>query len=211
MKYVRSLTFRALCAMGVGALLVAFPDKTTSWLVAIVGVLFLIPGLVSVIAYFKMRMTDTAMRPFFPIVGTGSFMFGLLLVAFSDRLVEYMLYVLAVFLVLAGVSQIVNMLKIRHHVHVGVFFYIAPLLITLSGIFVIVYPKEVLAVFYTIVGVTSIIYGIEEMLSAIHFRKVRRLMAMEVKKEETTDEAAAEDTIRSGDIIDFSETDDSQR
>ena len=52
MKYVRSFTFRALCAMGVGALLIAFPDKTTSWLVRTIGVLFLIPGMVSIFAYF---------------------------------------------------------------------------------------------------------------------------------------------------------------
>ena len=50
MKYVRSFTFRALCAMGVGALLIAFPDKTTSWLVRTIGVLFLIPGMVSIFA-----------------------------------------------------------------------------------------------------------------------------------------------------------------
>ncbi len=211
MKYVRSLTFRALCAMGVGALLVAFPDKTTSWLVAVVGVLFLIPGIVSIIAYFKMRMAETAMRPLFPIVGTGSLMFGLLLVVFSNRLIEYMFYVLAVFLILAGVCQIVNMLKIKDRTHVGLFFYIVPLLITLAGIFVIVYPKDVLTVFYTILGVTSIVYGVEEMLSAIYFRKVRRLMAVEVKKEEPAADSADDETAESGNVIDFTVSDDEHK
>ena len=204
MKYVRSLTFRALCAIGVGALLVAFPDKTSSWLVAIVGVLFLIPGLVSIVAYFKMRMTDSTMRPFFPVVGIGSLMFGILLVAFSDLLVEYMLYVLAVFLALAGVGQIVNMLKIKDYTQVGIFFYVVPLLVTLAGIFVIVYPKEVLKMFYTILGVTSIVYGMQEMVSAICFRKVRRLMAMEPKKGQEPE--ATEKTMETGNIIDFTDS-----
>ena len=178
MKYVRSFTFRALCAMGVGALLIAFPDKTTSWLVRTIGVLFLIPGMVSIFAYFRLRTLKTVMQPFFPIIGLGCLMFGLVLIVFSDRLVDYMRYAMGAFLVVAGVGQLVNLIKYRSRQKVGPFFYVVSLLIVLSGLFVLIYQEGVPSLYYNILGVTSIVYGLEELVASIYFRKVRRMMSI---------------------------------
>ena len=118
------------------------------------------------------------MQPFFPIIGLGCLMFGLVLIVFSDRLVDYMRYAMGAFLVVAGVGQLVNLIKYRSRQQVGPFFYVVSLLIVLSGLFVMIYQEGVPSLYYNILGVTSIVYGLEELVASIYFRKVRRMMSI---------------------------------
>ena len=118
------------------------------------------------------------MQPFFPIIGLGCLMFGLVLIVFSDRLVDYMRYAMGAFLVIAGVGQLVNLIKYRSRQKVGPFFYVVSLLIVLSGLFVLIYQEGLPNLYYKILGVTSIVYGLEELVASIYFRKVRRMMSI---------------------------------
>lgn len=191
MKYIQSITFRALSALCIGSLLIAFPDKTTTWLVIIIGILFLVPGLISITAYFRMRSGQESLRPLFPIIGMGSLLFGILLIVFSGALIDYMMFVLAAFLVLAGISQIVTLLKYRGMTEVGKSYYVIPVIITLAGIFILLNIQSVKVYALTIVGAASIVYGVAELVGAVGFRKVRRRMAMPEKQAGGT---AAEET-----------------
>jgi uncharacterized membrane protein HdeD (DUF308 family) len=182
MKYVQSVTFRALSALCIGSLLIAFPDKTTTWLVIIVGILFLIPGLISIVAYFNVHTSDESMRPLFPIVGIGSVLFGIILIVFSGVFMDYMKYVLAAFLLLAGISQLVTLINLRKWTSVGAFFYIISGLIALTGIFVLIAAQSIATCVLTVLGTGSIVYGIAELISAIRFRNVRRIIALANKK-----------------------------
>ena len=51
MKIVNSYIFRAVCALLIGLLLVSNPERMTGLLVQVIGGLFLISGLVSLINY----------------------------------------------------------------------------------------------------------------------------------------------------------------
>lgn len=175
MKHIQSITFRALCAAFIGALLIAFPDNTTKWLVVVIGVLFFIPGLVSFGAYFRLKKDGgQSLRPLFPILGLGSILFGLLLIIFASALMDYMKYVLAAFLVLAGVSSAVSMVRFRTVKNVALFFFIVPVLIMLVGIFVFLYRELEPTVVHQLLGGTSIAYALFELIAGIAFRKVRR-------------------------------------
>ena len=174
MKYVQSITFRALCALSIGGLLLAFPDKTTEALVIIIGILFLIPGLVSIVAYFRMRGGQESMRPIFPLVGVGSLLFGLLLMVCYSALTPYIKYVLAAFLLLASVGELVSVMRFKKLVPVSAFFFVVPLLIAVAAIFIFVYSGSNQALVSTVLGMACVVYGLEELLSAIIFRKVRR-------------------------------------
>lgn len=67
MKAVNSYIFRAVCALLVGLLLVANPERMTTLMVQVIGGLFLISGLVSIINYFVIRYSDKeTVKPFFP-------------------------------------------------------------------------------------------------------------------------------------------------
>lgn len=190
MKYVQSITFRALCALCVGGLLLAFPDETTRWLVVVVGILFLIPGMVSVVAYFRMRSSSETLRPLFSIVGAGSLLFGLVLILGSHTLMAYMKYVLGAFLLLAGISFIVSMLKVGKYTQVSPFFYCAPVILSMAGLFIFFNLTEQQLPDGTavdpganiIIGISYLGYGLLQMISAIRFRKVRRQMALDTHK-----------------------------
>ena len=51
MKVVNSYIFRAVCALSVGILLVSNPERMTGLLVQVIGGLFLVSGLVSLVSY----------------------------------------------------------------------------------------------------------------------------------------------------------------
>jgi uncharacterized membrane protein HdeD (DUF308 family) len=192
MKYVQSITFRALSALCIGCLLIAFPDKTTAWLVIIIGILFLIPGLISIVAYFNVYSSKESMRPLFPIIGIGSVLFGIILIAFSHIFMDYMKYALAAFLILAGISQLVTLINLRKWTKVNIFFFIMSSLIAFVGLFIIIAAKMIATTVLTILGIASIFYAIVELISAIRFHNVRRIITN--KKTQMTEYAESETT-----------------
>ena len=55
---------RAICALVIGLVLVMFPDQAGDYFVITIGVIFLVPSLISIIGYFAQ---STEMRSRFPI------------------------------------------------------------------------------------------------------------------------------------------------
>ena len=67
MKAVNSYIFRAVCALLVGILLVANPERMTGLLVQVIGGLFLLSGLVSLVSYTMICLSaKAAVKPVFP-------------------------------------------------------------------------------------------------------------------------------------------------
>lgn len=98
MKVVNSYIFRAVCAMLVGILLVFNPERMTGLLVQVIGGLFLISGMVSLINYFIIVSSDKqTFKPSFPLVGLGSVLFGVFLGFFPELFITYLMYILWVF------------------------------------------------------------------------------------------------------------------
>ena len=82
MKIVQSSFFRAICSIIIGVLLLRFPDNTVTWITLAIGILFLLSGVFSTLAYLNARkntseymITDVEGRiiskgkPTFPLVG----------------------------------------------------------------------------------------------------------------------------------------------
>jgi len=185
MKSVQSVIFRALSFLLVGALMVAFPDKITTWLVIVIGILFLIPGMVSIATFFKAYTRKDATRVLLPVIGVGSVVLGMLLILMPGLFAQWLMYVLAAALLLVGVMGIVNILHFRKYVEIGWTYYVVPTLLCAVGLFVIFHPLEVAADTITILGIASIVYSLTELLYAIRFRKVYRQIANEGKPVET--------------------------
>ena len=64
MKGLSYSFLRAICALVIGLVLVMFPDQAGDYFVITIGVIFLVPSLVSIIGYFAQ---STEMRSRFPI------------------------------------------------------------------------------------------------------------------------------------------------
>ena len=179
MKNVRSVVFRALSFLLIGVLMVMFPDKMTEWLVIVTGLLFFVPGLVSIVSFFRAYSKDDSTRMLLPVIGIGSVLLGAVLIAMPAMFVKWLMYVLAALLLLAGITALTNMIHFRKYIEVSVFFYVIPVLLCITGVFIAINPLEAAEIPFIVFGVASILYAIFELIGAVHFRKVYRLRTTE--------------------------------
>lgn len=172
MKVVNSYIFRAVCALLIGILLIANPERMTALLVQIIGGLFLVSGLVSVINYFVVRYSkDAVLKPLFPLVGVGSLLFGIVLGFFPNMFIHYLMFVLGGLMVLAGITQLWSLIRYRKLVPFRWYVFLTAVLILFLGIFVIFNPLESASVPFIILGSTFLIYGVAELVNGVRLRK----------------------------------------
>ena len=194
MKNVQSLIFRARCFLLAGILMFFFTDSMTKWFVVVIGVLFLVPGLVSIATFFRTYARKDATRVLLPIIGAGSILLGAILILFPQRFTAILMYVLAAAIILAAVTALVNLIHFRKYTTVSPFAYVIPVLLCATGIFLIFYPQDNPELPFKIFGVASMVYALTEIYYAIHFRKVFRQIRQEVQAQpqaaETTEETA---------------------
>ena len=126
MKIVQSSFFRAICSIIIGVLLLRFPDNTVTWITLAIGILFLLSGVFSTLAYLNARkntseymITDVEGRiiskgkPTFPLVGVGSIILGVLLVTSPSVFVEILMYIMGGILILGALNQFMSLYNAR--------------------------------------------------------------------------------------------------
>ncbi len=187
MKIFQSSVFRALCAIIVGGLLIKFPDDSVTWLTMAIGALFLISGIISMIAYWHARrntseyvITDrdgniiSGAQPTFPIVGIGSIILGLVLTLSPKAFIGGLMYVLGAIIILGAVNLLLALISARRMGSIGLTYWIAPSLILLTGIFVVAKPMETAQLPLLVLGWCSLLYGVTEIINAIKIHSIRR-------------------------------------
>ena len=176
MKVVNSYIFRAVCALSVGILLVSNPERMTGLLVQVIGGLFLVSGLVSLVSYVLVsRSAHPSMKPMFPLVGVGSVLFGIFLGFFPDLFVTYLMYFLGGLMVLAGVNQMWNMFRLRRVIPYRWYVWVAALAVTVLGVFVLFKPMASASLPFILLGATFMLYGIAELVDGVRWRKYDRM------------------------------------
>ena len=207
MKIFQSSIFRALCAIIVGVLILKFPQDGVTWLTIAVGVLFLLSGVIALIAYLNARkhaseytVTDqqgrviSGSQPTFPIVGVGSIILGLVLAVTPGVFINGLMYVLAAIMILGGISLLVSLTSACRFGRIPFVFWIAPSLILLTGIFVILKPMKTAEVPLIILGWCSLVYGVTEIINAIKIHAVRKQAerVMTTKEEPVAEEISSQ-------------------
>lgn len=159
---------RCICALVIGVLLVAWPEAAILYLVITIGVLFLVPGLFFFIQVFDSWQAGwqsfsycRAWQPFVRIMADD----------YAGIFVGILMYVLGAVLVLAGISQIVNLSAARSWTVVPGGFFVIPVLVLIAGIVVLFNPFTAAAVPFIILGVSSIVYGLSDLINIIRFRQ----------------------------------------
>ena len=176
MKVVNSYIFRAVCALLVGILLVSNPERMTGLLVQVIGGLFLLSGLVSLVSYAMICLSDkSGMRPAFPLVGLGSLLFGIFLIFFPALFVTYLMYVFGFLMVVGGINQIWNLFRLRRLIPFRWYVLLAALVIAGMGVFVLFKPMESAALPFILLGVNFILFGIAELVNGVRWRKYANL------------------------------------
>ena len=184
MKMMNYGIMRCVSAIAIGLLLMVWPEAAIIYLVIAIGAMFFLPSLFSLVGYF---MKGRQLGMYFPIISLGSLLFGLWLMVSPAFFVGILMYVLGVVLVFADISQIANLLNARSHTVVPLGYYIMPVLILLAGIVVLANPFAAASVPFIILGVSSAIYGITELINIYKFRKKEEKVPMnEVMIEDVT-------------------------
>lgn len=180
MKILQSSAFRAVCAIIVGVLLIKFPDNTVKGITVAIGVLFLLSGLISCLTYFQSQRHVSEYKiydadgnlvsgeqPTFPIVGIGSTILGLILTLMPTTFVSLLMYVIGIVLVLGAVNQFLGLISGRRYGRVGLWYWVMPSLILLTGLYVMLKPMAPLETAMLILGWCTLLYGVVELVNAL--------------------------------------------
>ncbi len=158
----------SLCALIMGILLVVWPEAAVIYLVITVGVLFLLPGLYGIVAYLTSRSRSGLS---FPVIALGSALFGIWLIVMPEFFVSILMYVLGALLVIAGISQLMGFVSAQKEWgRIPWVLYVVPVLVLLAGILILVNPFQAATVPFMVLGVSSIVYGLTDLLRVLRYR-----------------------------------------
>ena len=180
---------RSIISLVIGVLLVIYPGDFSIYLVMSIGALFMIPGIIAVIAYMLHR---NELRSF-PVIGLGSTLFGLWLLIMPGFFVTILMYALGTALILAGINMTVGLVNARRFAVVPLGFYTVPVLIIIAGVVVLVNPFATAEIPFIMLGVSGIVYALSDIFNALKFRD-RTVGVVEVTESEDTALLEAQDT-----------------
>lgn len=189
MKILQSSVFRAICAIAVGAMLIKNPDSTVKCITIAIGILFLVSGVISCVAYFNARLHSTENevydadgkllvggRPMFPIVGLGSVILGFVLALMPGAFVTSLMYVLGGIILLGALNQFMVLIQARKFATLPLWFWVCPTLVLLTGLFVMIKPMESASLPLLIIGWCLLFYGVTECINAFKIHQYRKKM-----------------------------------
>ena len=197
MKIVQSSLFRALCAIVIGVLLIKYREQTVTWITITVGVLFFLSGVISLASYLVAlkNTTDVQLfdadgkqiagkRPTFPIVSVGSVILGLILALMPNTFVDWLMFILAIILILGALNQFFMLAAASKYGHVGFVLWIFPSVILLVALIALVRPSTIASAPLFILGWCMLIYGVVECVNLLKLRKGQRSYEQQKKKDE---------------------------
>lgn len=191
MKVIHSSIFRAVCAIIVGVLLIQYREQTVTWITIAIGVLFFLSGVISLASYWaakrnaeKMQgqiLSDSngkpimGMMPKFPLVSVGSLILGLLLALMPQVFIAWLMFILALILILGALTQFVNLASAAKMGRVGILFWLFPSALLLLGLLAIIKPSTIASAPLFIIGWGMLIYGVVELLNAFKVSNNKRI------------------------------------
>lgn len=204
MKILHSSLFRSVCSLIIGVLLIQYPSDTATWIVILIGVLFLLSGIISIIAYYFARknasrtiVTDAGGRvisggiPSYPVLGLGNLLLGLILALRPDAVIDIMAYILGAILIVGAVTQIANLISANRFYRIPVLFWISPIIILIVGLMSIIKPEWIASAPLMVLGWCLVLYGVTEVINTIKIYSARN--KAEKEKYETTIDIETQD------------------
>lgn len=188
MRIFHSSLLRAFTAIVIGALLLKYREDTVTWITILIGVLFLLSGIISVVTYYSAlkRSSDLEVydaqgnriaggTPTFPLVGAGSVILGLILALTPHMFINTLMYILAAMLILGAINQYASLAAVNRYERIAWGYWICPSLVLLAGAITILRPMWVASAPLVVIGVFMMLYGIIECVNAWKIHTVRKL------------------------------------
>lgn len=218
MKVLQISAIRAIIVLVTGFLLVRYREETMTWMTITVGILFLLSGLVSCIAYYfekekvakktakaeqqeGQQEEENLKSPSFPIAGVGSIALGIILAVMPNTFITWVVYILAALLILGAVNQFMNLARSRQYARVPVYMWLFPTVILAIAILLISKPIETAQLPLLVLGWAFMYYGILEFILIIRMYLVRKSYEKAEEAKVVTGDKLVTDNIEDAEIV----------
>ena len=218
MKVLQISAIRAIIVLVTGFLLVKYREETMTWMTITVGILFLLSGLVSCIAYYfeKEKVAKNTAKaeqqegqqeeenlksPSFPIAGVGSIVLGIILAVMPNTFITWVVYILAALLILGAVNQFMNLARSRQYARVPVYMWLFPTVILVVVILLISKPIETAQLPLLVLGWAFMYYGVLEFALIIRMYFVRRAYEKAEDAKIVTGDKLVTDNIEDAEVV----------
>ncbi len=218
MKVLQISAIRAIIVLVTGFLLVRYREETMTWMTITVGILFLLSGLVSCIAYYfeKEKVAKKTAKaeqqegeqeeenlksPSFPIAGVGSIALGIILAVMPNTFITWVVYILAALLILGAINQFMNLARSRQYARVPVYMWLFPTVILAIAILLISKPIETAQLPLLVLGWAFMYYGVLEFILIIRMYLVRKSYEKAEEAKIVTGDKLVTDNIEDAEIV----------
>lgn len=218
MKVLQISAIRAIIVLVTGFLLVRYREETMTWMTITVGILFLLSGLISCIAYYfeKEKVAKKTAKaeqqegeqeeenlksPSFPIAGVGSIALGIILAVMPNTFITWVVYILAALLILGAVNQFMNLARSRQYARVPVYMWLFPTVILAIAILLISKPIETAQLPLLVLGWAFMYYGVLEFILIIRMYLVRKSYEKAEEAKIVTGDKLVTDNIEDAEVV----------
>ena len=218
MKVLQISAIRAIIVLVTGFLLVRYREETMTWMTITVGILFLLSGLISCIAYYfeKEKVAKKTAKaeqqegeqeeenlksPSFPIAGVGSIALGIILAVMPNTFITWVVYILAALLILGAVNQFMNLARSRQYARVPVYMWLFPTVILAIAILLISKPIETAQLPLLVLGWAFMYYGVLEFILIIRMYLVRKSYEKAEEAKVVTGDKLVTDNIEDAEVV----------
>lgn len=190
MKTFHFSLIRCLIAVVLGLLLIMWPQLALINLIKAVGILFLLPGIISLSSYVYKRYKKTSAKVLFPFEALGGALLGVWLIASPTFFINSIMYVLGLLLLVGAIYQLFILFMLKRLQPVSAWLYLLPVLILAIGFVIFFNPDSVMANIVSVFGIICLLYGCLELVySFLVYRKYEKAIVVESKiKTSTPDE-----------------------
>ncbi len=197
MRVFQSSIFRALCAVAIGIFIILRPDSTVLYLTIAIGVVFLLSGIISCIAYIytvshwqdrkeidRDGNVRPARKPWFPVVGVGSILLGFILALMPELFVKSLVYLIAIVVILGALHQLFYLVGAMRNYGISASYWLLPCLLLVVGIVMLVKPMAIVAAPLVVLGICMVLYGVSDCINSFAIYRKRKKMSVTLPMEQ---------------------------
>lgn len=204
MKVLGSTIFRSILSLCVGLLLLFNAEVMGPLIVQVIGGFFLLSGAVGVAAWLYSRWTSSV-KPFFPVGSVGCILLGIVPLVAPQLFVSYLVTLLGILLVMAGISQLGSQVSYRNVAPLSVLGFIFPVVILAVGLYITIRPLESLATCFQVLGAAVTVYALTELFLALRLRHFGRIYERKQAEEERRRQREIEASYVEFEVVDATE------
>ena len=172
----------SIITIAVGIVLVMWPTEVLNYMVKLIGAVFLVTGVVSLILSYQNR-EERAARGLNSFSGIGSIILGIVLWAMAGFFTDMLMWLFGLLLLIASTGQLVALFSARRMGDLPGMAYVFPILLLIAGLVSFLDPfsaKESLVMFF---GAMTIFYGITSLINQYNINKLRKMAREEEQRQ----------------------------